>query len=390
MLRLLTSGESHGKALVVILEGMPSGLEIKEESINDQLARRQKGYGRGNRMKIEKDRIEILSGIRGGLTLGSPISLKIDNKDWPNWQTIMDAQVPDPKKLKSVHHPRPGHADLPGGVKYDQRDLRNILERASARETTSRVAGCAITRQFLESFGIRIVGHVTNLGGVLIDRSRLASLSTDELIAVTEASELRCIDPDAEIKMKEKVDFAKKTGDTLGGIFEIVVEGLPVGLGSHVQWDRRLDGKLSQAIMSIQAIKGVEIGDGFESASLFGSQVHDEIFYNQEKQAYFRKQNRAGGLEGGITNGSPLVIRAAMKPLSTLMKPLQSVNIDTHEPYLAAVERTDTTAVPAAAVIAENVVAYTLADVFLEKFGCDSMTEIRRNFQGYLDHLKQY
>lgn len=386
----MTAGESHGKALVAILEGMPAGFPVREEDINRQLARRQKGYGRGNRMKIETDKVEILSGIRAGKTLGSPIALKIENRDWPNWQKTMSSADEDPTHSKVVHHPRPGHADLPGGIKYNHRDLRNILERASARETTARVAACAVARRLLDEFGIKIIGHVISLGGIPISPARPDFPSFKEIEQLSEKSELRCIDKIAEAKMIEKVDEAQKKGDSLGGIFEVIVEGLPIGLGSHVQWDRKLDGRLAQMVMSIQAIKGVEIGCGFESAGKFGSQVHDEIFYDSKKKHYYRKQNKAGGLEGGITNGEPLVIRAAMKPLSTLIRPLQSVNIETKEPYEATVERTDTTAVPAAAVIAENCISFTLADAFLEKFGGDSLKEIRGNYEGYLNQVREF
>lgn len=387
MLRFLTAGESHGKALIVIVDGMPAGLPVKEEELNLQLARRQKGYGRGGRMKIEQDKVEILSGVRAGLTLGSPITLKIDNRDWANWQKIMDVAQDDAGQGKVVHHPRPGHADLAGGIKYDHHDLRNILERASARETAARVAAGAVARRLLQEFSVGVVGHVVNLGGAAIGPERP---SLKEIARLSEASELRCIDRHAEKKMIAKIDTAKKNGDSLGGIFEIIVEGLPAGLGSHVQWDRKLDGRLAQSVMSIQAIKGVEIGMGFGTAGRFGSDVHDEIFYDKKRKRFYRKRNNAGGLEGGITNGEPLVIRAAMKPLSTLYRPLQSVNILTKESYEATVERTDTTAVPAAAVIGENCVAFTLADVFLEKFGGDSLTEIRRNYEGYLKQVEGY
>jgi chorismate synthase len=387
MLRFLTAGESHGKALVVTLDGIPAGLPIKEEEINRQLARRQKGYGRGGRMKIEQDKAEILSGIRGGKTIGSPIALKIDNRDWANWQKIMDVAQDDLGQTKVVHHPRPGHADLAGGIKYDHHDLRNILERASARETAARVAAGAVARRLLEEFGIAIASHVVNLGGVSIaaDRPPLK-----EMARITEESELRCIDKKAEAKMIARIDEAKKNGDSLGGIFEVLAEGLPVGLGSHIQWDRKLDGRIARIVMSIQAIKGVEIGMGFAAADRFGSEVHDEIFFDKKEKRFYRKRNNAGGLEGGITNGEPLVIRAAMKPLSTLYRPLQSVNILTKEPYEATVERTDITAVPAAAVIAENCVAFVLAEAFLEKFGGDSMTEIRRNYDGYLQQIRNF
>ncbi|MBI2066495.1 MAG: chorismate synthase [Deltaproteobacteria bacterium] len=386
MLRYLTAGESHGKALVVILEGIPAGVPVKEEEINRQLARRQRGYGRGVRMKIEQDRVEVLSGIRAGKTLGSPIAMKIDNKDWAHWSKIMDVAQDDEGQTKVVHHPRPGHADLAGGMKYDHHDLRNILERASARETAARVAAGGVARIFLEEFGIKVVGHVINIGGAVTGVQRP---SWKEIVKKSEESPVRCIDPEAEKKMIARIDEAKKNGDSLGGVFEIIVEGVPVGLGSHVQWDRRLDGRLAQAVMSIQAIKGVEIGNGFTSANLFGSEVHDEIFY-KKGQGYYRKTNNAGGLEGGISNGMPLVLRAAMKPLSTLIRPLQSVHIITKEIHLATVERTDVTAVPAAAVIGENVVALTLAEIFLEKFGGDSLKEVRRNYEGYLEQTEKF
>ncbi|MDO8643452.1 MAG: chorismate synthase, partial [bacterium] len=354
--------------------------------INEQLSRRQKGYGRGGRMKIEQDQVEILSGVRAGKTLGSPIALKIDNKDWKNWQAIMDVAQDDLGQKKVVHHPRPGHADLTGGIKYDHQDLRNVLERASARETAARVAAGAVARIFLKQFEIRIVGHLVNLGGVSISPS---TLSLTEMEKISEASPLRCVDPVAEERMIKKIDEAKKRGDSLGGIFEVIVAGLPVGLGSHVHWDRRLDGSLAQALMSIQAIKGVEVGMGFESALRFGSEVHDEIFYDK-KRKYFRTTNHAGGLEGGMTNGENLVLRAAMKPLATLMRPLRSVNIQTKKPYEAVIERSDVTAVPAAAVVGEHVVAWTLLESFLEKFGGDSLGETKRNFEGYRKQASEF
>lgn len=386
-LRFLTAGESHGKALIVIVDGLPAGLPIKEGDINFQLARRQKGYGRGGRMKIEQDKVEILSGIRAGKTIGSPVALKIDNRDWTNWEKIMDVSQEDEGQTKVVHHPRPGHTDLPGGIKYDHRDLRNILERSSARETAARVAAGSLARRLLEEFGVVIAGHVINLGGIAASARRPPA---KEILSLTEESPLRCLDKKAELKMIARVDLAKKKGDSLGGVFEVVVEGIPVGLGSHIQWDRRLDGRLAQSVMSIQAIKGVEVGMGFETANRPGSEVHDEIFYDKQKKRFYRKRNNAGGIEGGITNGEPIVIRAAMKPLSTLYRPLKSVHIITKEPFEATVERTDITAVPAAAVIGESCVAFTLAESFLEKFGGDSLKEIRRNYEGYLDQVKKY
>lgn len=386
-LRFLTAGESHGKALVVVIDGLPSHLPITEDYVNYQLARRQKGYGRGGRMKIEQDKAEILSGIRAGKTLGSPVALKIDNRDWANWQKIMDVSQEDEGQSKIVHHPRPGHTDLPGGIKYDHHDLRNILERSSARETAARVAAGALGRRLLDEFGITIVSHLVNLGGVTVS-GELPPLQ--ELERLTEESPLRCFDKKAEEAMIQKIDEARKNGDSLGGVFEIIVEGLPVGLGTHAQWDQKLDGRIAQSVMSIQAIKGVEIGMGFKTADRFGSEVHDEIFYDKGKKRFFRKRNNAGGLEGGVTNGERLVVRAAMKPLSTLYRPLQSVDVVTKETYEATVERTDITAVPAAAVIGENCVAFTLAQAFLEKFGGDSLKEIRRNYESYLKQVETY
>lgn len=388
MLRYLTAGESHGKGLTVILEGMPSGLSLAVESINQQLERRQKGYGRGGRMKIETDRVEITAGVRHGLTLGSPIALWVVNHDWQSWKNEMSpSPIENFATRKLVDCPRPGHADLSGGLKYDQRDLRNILERASARETTMRVALGAVARVFLESFDVRIYGHVTCIGGVEISSLRP---SLDDIHEKSENDPVRCIDSAISQKMMAKIDEAKKKGDTVGGIFEVIVLGLVPGLGSHVHYDRKLDGRLAQAVMSVQAIKGVEIGDGFLEGRRFGSEAHDEIFYEASQKKFFRKTNRAGGLEGGMTNGAPLVVRAVMKPISTLYSPLHSVNIDTKADVEASVERSDTCAVPAACVIVENVVAFEVAKAFLEKFGGDSMKEVRRNYEGYLEQVKNY
>jgi chorismate synthase len=313
--------------------------------------------------------------------------MTIENKDWANWQKIMDVSQEDEGQSKVVHHPRPGHTDLPGGIKYEHHDLRNILERSSARETAARVAAGALARRLLDEFDVTIVGHIVNLGGIAVAGERPP---LRDLERIAEESPLRCHDKKAEVLMIEKIDQAKTNGDSLGGVFEIIVEGLPVGLGSHIQWDLKLDGRLAQSLMCIQAIKGVEVGMGFESADRFGSEVHDEIFYDKAKKHFFRKQNNAGGLEGGLTNGEPLVIRAAMKPLSTLYRPLMSVDVITKEPFEATVERTDITAAPAAAVIGENCVAFTLAQAFLEKFGGDSLKEIRRNYDGYLKQVEAF
>ena len=386
-LRYLTSGESHGPSLNVILEGMPSGLPIAADFINQQLFRRQQGYGRGGRMKIETDQVQILSGVRHGLTLGSPICLAIENRDWKNWQDEMSIAPTDKPLKRKVTRPRPGHADLVGGMKYDFRDLRNVLERASARETTARVACGAIARRFLEEFCIQIAGHVLAVGSV---RSEKASPSVQEILEKGESTPLRCLDSEAEAKMIALIDQAKKKGDSLGGIFEVKVEGLPPGLGTYVQWDRKLDGRLAQAIMSIQAVKGVEIGDGFDNAQKFGSEVHDAIHYDAKNKNFTRSSNRAGGMEGSMTSGMPLVVRGALKPISTLYTPLHSVDIDSKESFEASVERSDTCAIAAAAVIGEAVVAITLADAFLEKFGGDSVREVRRNYEAYLQQVRDY
>ncbi|PKM81276.1 MAG: chorismate synthase [Firmicutes bacterium HGW-Firmicutes-14] len=385
MLRYLTAGESHGPALTTIIEGLPSGIPLTEEYINTQLARRQGGYGRGGRMQIEKDTVVISAGIRGGLTTGSPVCLVIENRDWFNWSEIMSPGTGASLDERVVTKPRPGHADLAGSIKYNHRDIRNVLERASARETAARVAAGATGRVLAEQFGIRIISHVIMIGGV---STAPAGPNPEEIFQKASRSELLCADPAAEEKMKEKIDQAKKEGDSLGGIFELIITGLPPGLGSHAQYDRKLDGRLAQAIMSIQAIKGVEIGIGFAAARVPGSQVHDELFYDPER-GYYRETNRAGGLEGGITNGEPLILRAVMKPIPTLYKPLRSVDMLTREPYEASVERSDVCAVPAAAVVGEAVAAFEIAGSLIEKFGGDSLAEMKRNYDGYMEYVKQ-
>jgi len=388
-----TAGESHGRGLLALIEGLPAGLSlVAERDIDPELKRRQGGYGRGDRMKIEQDRAEFISGVRLGETLGSPLSLVIWNRDWENWRVAM-AHEPPPagltdQELKRVHLPRPGHADLVGVLKYDRADARDILERASARETTARVAAGAVAKRLLAEFGIRIGSHVVMLGGV---QARVPDDLPEDVNAVADASPVRTLDPEAEKRMIETIDQAKATGNTLGGSFEVVVRGLPVGLGSHVSWDRRLDGRLAQGLMSIQAMKGVEIGMGFDAARRPGSEVHDEFDRNASELhtgGYRRRSNRAGGLEGGITTGEPLIVRVAMKPLSTLMRPLSSVNIQTGSAAEANTERSDVVALAAAGVVGEAMTAIVLADAFLEKFGGDSMTEIRHNFEAYLDRLK--
>ena len=407
-LRFFTSGESHGRALTGILEGIPSGFPITSEDIDRELRRRQGGHGRGGRMKIESDHAEILSGVRWGKTLGSPISILIENKDWKNWQQGMSVDVAYDGSLQPVTRPRPGHADLAGVLKYNHKDIRNILERSSARETAVRVALGAIAKEILSEFDIRIGSYVIQIGTVSAKQSKIDAIKSEkELWAAFENAEnspVRCPDSEISNKMVNLIDKAAKEGNSLGGIFEVFATGIPVGLGSHVQWDRKLDGRIAQAVMSIQAIKGVEIGLGFEMAKNFGSDVMDEIIYSKQpakrgarKHAnayagrdFFRKTNNAGGIEGGISNGMPLVVRAAMKPIPTLRKPLMSVDIQTKKPSSAAYERSDVCAVPAAAVVAEAMTALVVADAFLEKFGGDSKDEIARNHSAYLSYLNTF
>ncbi len=394
MIRYLTAGESHGPQLTAIIEGFPAGLRIDTDIIDNDLARRQGGYGRGGRMQIEKDKVEILSGVRWGESLGSPITLCVKNRDWPNWQDKMSPNREYKDESIRVTHPRPGHADLSGVLKYDQRDVRNVLERSSARETAIRVAVGACAKCFLREFGINVFGFVSEINGIRAERPE--KLGVEELYASACGSDLYTYDRDAERRMKENIDKAKETGDTVGGVVEINVCGVPVGLGSHVQWDRKLDARLAMALMSIQAMKGVEIGIGFESARRKGSAVHDEIYYDNERlnqgenTGFFRKTNNAGGIEGGISNGETIVVRGAMKPIPTLYKPLKSVDIISKEQYEATVERSDVCAVPAAAVVAEAVVAIETVNAFLEKFGGDSINEIRHNYLGYVEYLKVY
>jgi len=389
MFRFTTAGESHGRALVAIVEGLPAGLPIDIEKINHELWRRQQGYGRGARMKIEQDRVEILSGLRHGQALGSPVALTIENKDWENWQEVMasDARDLPTEKSRRVKRPRPGHADLAGGLKYDARDLRNVLERASARETAARVACGALARQLLVAFGVEIRSHVIQLGGV---PDEPLQLTFDQIAAIADDAPLNCADKDAQQKMIELIDQKKSEGDTLGGIFEIVARGVIPGLGSHTSWDQKLDGRLAQAIMSIHAVKAVAIGAGFEASSLPGSEVHDEISYDRDKSQFTRATNRAGGLEGGVTNGEELRVRGHLKPISTLRRALRSVDIDTKQEEKAAFERSDITVVPAAGVIGEAMVALTLAAAMREKFSGDSLGEMQRNFEGYRKQLRSY
>lgn len=385
--KFTTAGESHGKALVAIVEGVPAGLDIDVAAIDHELWRRQQGYGRGGRMKIESDKVEILSGIRHGKTLGSPIAITIENKDFVHWQAVMSATALDeePKNPRTVTRPRPGHADLAGGQKFGVRDLRDILERASARETAARVACGAIAKQLLAAFGIEIRSHVVQLGGI---PEKLIEKTWDEIAAIPSDSLLNCADENAQAEMIAAIDKAKEDGDTLGGVFEVVAKNVPVGLGAHTSWEDKLDGRIARAIMSIHAIKAVEIGSGIESAARRGSEVHDEITH--DGTSFTRSTNRAGGLEGGITNGEELRVRGYMKPISTLRKPLHSVDIDTKEVSDAAFERSDITAVPAAGVIGEAMLAVVLANEMREKFGGDSLEEMLRNFEGYQKGLSEY
>lgn len=380
-----TAGESHGRGLLTLIEGVPAGLRLSAaDDIDPDLKRRQGGYGRGDRMKIEQDRAEFISGVRLGETLGSPLAMVIWNRDWENWQVAMShVAQPDAsdEALRRVHLPRPGHADLVGVLKYDRTDARDILERASARETTARVAAGAVAKRLLREFGISIGSHIVSMGEVVAATPE--ELPAD-LNAVADASPVRTIDKVAERRMIEQIDRAKETGDTLGGCFEVIAQGVPPALGSHVSWDRRLDGRLAQALMSIQAMKGVEIGLGFEAARRFGSQVHDVI-----EPGYTRASNRAGGLEGGMTTGGPIVARVAMKPLSTLMRPLGTVDIQTGKKGEAVTERSDVAALAAAGVVGEAMVAIVLADAMLEKFGGDSISEMRRNFESFHAYLEQ-
>jgi len=387
-----TAGESHGRALTALLEGIPAGLSLEmERDVDPELKRRQGGYGRGRRMKIESDRAELLSGVRLGETLGSPISMVIWNRDWENWTVAMSHSEPEPgtnpKALRPHYLPRPGHADLVGVLKYDRRDVRDILERASARETAARVACAAVAKRLLAVFGVQVGSHVVSIGPVEAEACDVPK----DLNALADASPVRCLDDEAAKRMMAEIDDAKERGDTLGGIFEVVVTGLPVGLGSHVSWNTKLDGRIAGALMSVQAVKGVEFGLGFTGARRPGSEVHDAIVRAEEKPrtgGIGRSTNRAGGLEGGVTTGEPLAVRGAMKPISTLRKPLPSVDLRDGSPGDAAVERSDVCAVPAAAVVGEAMVALVLADAFLEKFGGDSIGEIKRNFESYLAYLR--
>ncbi|MBB5323405.1 chorismate synthase [Anoxybacillus tepidamans] len=387
-MRYLTAGESHGPQLTTILEGVPAGLTLLKEHIDEELARRQKGYGRGRRMQIEKDEVNILSGVRHGQTLGSPITLVVENRDWKHWTNIMAIEPTEEEDVKrKVTRPRPGHADLNGAIKYGHRDMRNVLERSSARETTVRVAAGAVAKRILAELGIQVAGHVLEIGGVRA--TNLAYESLEQLRHVTEQSPVRCFDEEAAVKMMEAIDRAKENGDSIGGIVEVIVEGVPAGVGSYVHYDRKLDAKIAAAIVSINAFKGVEFGIGFEAARLPGSKVHDEIIWSKE-EGFRRRTNRAGGFEGGMTTGMPIVVRGVMKPIPTLYKPLASVDIDTKEPFAASIERSDSCAVPAASVVAEAVVAWEIATAIVDQFGQDRMDLIKENIENMRRYAKEF
>ncbi|BDH61391.1 chorismate synthase [Lysinibacillus sp. PLM2] len=389
-MRYLTAGESHGPQLTTIIEGLPSLLPITAEQINYDLKRRQGGHGRGRRMQIETDTVEIVGGVRHGKTLGSPVALVVKNDDWKHWTKIMGADpLPediDPNEIKrQVSRPRPGHADLVGGMKYGHRDLRNVLERSSARETTVRVAVGSVAKALLKELGISIVSHVTEIGGIKADTSKVEGKTIGEIRSIVEKDPVYCVDPSASEKMVQLIDDTKKEGNSIGGVVEVIVDGMPAGVGSYVHYDRKLDGKLAQAMLSINAFKGVEFGLGFEMARIKGSEVHDEILWNEE-EGYTRRTNRLGGLEGGMTTGMPIVVRGVMKPIPTLYKPLQSVDIETKEPFKASVERSDACAVPAASIVAENVIAWEIAKAIIEQFHSDQLPQLKSQ----IDEMRKY
>lgn len=391
-MRYLTAGESHGPQLTTIIEGLPAGMELLAEDVNRDLLRRQKGHGRGRRMQIEKDLVAIKSGVRHGYTLGSPVTLVVENDDWKHWTKIMGIEPLDSEEAaeeikRKITRPRPGHADLNGGIKYGHRDMRNVLERSSARETTVRVAAGAAAKKLLKLLGVEIASHVVEIGGIRAENVQFETIA--ELQERSEASSVRCLDEEAGAKMIEAIDNAKKNGDSIGGVVEVIAEGMPIGIGSYVHYDRKLDAKVAAAIVSINAFKGVEIGIGFEAARKFGSEVHDEITWN-EQQGFYRKTNRLGGFEGGMTNGMPIVVRGVMKPIPTLYKPLESVDIDTKEPFTASIERSDACAVPAAAVVAEAAVAWELANAILEQFNGDRMDHLVRQVKEHASYAREF
>jgi chorismate synthase len=390
MLRFVTAGESHGQALVSWISGLPAGVPVDLAFVDRELHRRQLGFGRGGRQRIEKDRADVLSGVRHGRTIGAPIAIRIENRDWPNWEKalpIEDVEGADDAR-KTLTAPRPGHADLAGALKFNFHDARYVLERASARETAARVAAGALAKLLLREFGVRILSHTIGVGSVKLERR--AAWEEIEAVCDNLESPLRCVDNQTEEKMKAQVDHALRAGDSVGGIFEVVARGVPPGLGSHAQWDEKLDGRLAQAVMSIQAVKGMEIGEGVAAASSPGSEVQDEIAYAAAEKRFQRNANRAGGLEGGITNGEDVIVRGYLKPISTLRRPLLSADLVTKEPVKAAYERSDVCVVPAAGVAGEAMVAFVIAAAFLEKFGGDSLVETRRNFDGYRQQLNEF
>jgi chorismate synthase len=395
MLRFFTAGESHGEALVALISGLPAGVPVDQEFVNHELWRRQQGYGRGGRMRIEKDEAHILSGVRHGKTIGSPIAMTLANRDWKNWEQILPVESGDPSLHKAVASPRPGHADLAGALKYDFKDARYVLERASARESAARVACGALAKLLLRELGVHVASHVIRVGTAQLARE----VSFDEVAAISTREDvmLSCADTESEAAMKAEVDKALRTGDTVGGVFEVIVHGLPPGIGTHINWDERLDGLLAQALMSLQAVKAVELGRGVTAAESPGSQVHDAITYAEAENAstegftkFRRERNNAGGVEGGMSNGEDVVVRGYLKPISTLRRPLGSVSFETREATKASYERSDVCVVPAAGVAGEAMVALTIARLVLEKFGGDSLGELKRNFQGYTEQIRAF
>jgi chorismate synthase len=392
MIRFSTAGESHGEALIALVSGLPAGVPVDLDFVNRELWRRQQGYGRGGRMKIETDKTHVLSGVRHGKTIGTPIAIEIVNRDWKNWESKLPVAAGDPALHQAVASPRPGHADLAGALKYNFPDARYVLERASARESAARVAGGAFAKLMLRTLGIEIASHVLRVGRVALERA--AAWEEIAALAVRDEVVLGCVDEATEARMKEEVEEVSRTGDTVGGVFEVVAHGVPAGLGTYANWDERLDAQLASAVMSVQAVKAVEIGRGVVAAESFGSQVHDPIHYAAEETAkptrFTRPQNNAGGIEGGVSNGEDIVMRGYLKPISTLRKPLESVRFDTRETTSASYERSDICVVPAAGVVAEAMVALTIARLALDKFGGDSATELRRNFDGYIQQIRNY
>jgi chorismate synthase len=394
MLRFFTAGESHGEALVALISGLPAGIPVDQEFVNHELWRRQQGYGRGGRMRIEKDEAHILSGVRHGKTIGSPVAMTLANRDWKNWEQILPVEAGDPSLHKAVASPRPGHADLAGALKYDFKDARYVLERASARESAARVACGALAKLLLRELGVQVVSHVIRVGTAQLARE----VSFDEVASIAGRDDvlLACADAESEAAMKAEVDKALRTGDTVGGVFEVIVHGLPPGIGTHINWDERLDGLLAQALMSLQAVKAVELGRGVTAAESPGSQVHDAIAYSEEPESseaftrFRREKNNAGGVEGGMSNGEDVVVRGYLKPISTLRRPLGSVSFETREATKASYERSDVCVVPAAGVAGEAMVALTIARLVLEKFGGDSLAELKRNFQGYCEQIRAF